>query len=337
MLSTGWRTNMKSVSEVSKIAHVSIRTLHHYDEKSILKPSHVSETGYRYYSSDDIEKLKLITVFKELGLSLKEINSIMNNKDYDEKKVIETQKQMLILKRNRLNYLIKQLDENNKYTDLCFEEHQWELVWDEIYASQGIVQSGVLEPVKNFVDMLKENRVEHVLDLGCGTGRNTVYMAQKGLRVTATDISEKGLDLTYKKAKKLGCDIKTSRHDMRNMPFKENTFDAVLCSWVCGHGTHEDMVSQANEMLRVVKPGGMIFVDYPSTEDDLYGIGNEIAKDTFLNNVPGEEKIPHHYSDESEISEIYGEHILTLEPYTYRFNAKGEEHKIEAFVVILKK
>lgn len=81
----------------------------------------------------------------------------------------------------------------------------------------------------------------------------------------------------------------------------------------------------------------MIFVDYPSKKDALYGVGDEIENDTFLNNVPGEEKIPHHYSDEKEIRDIYGEHILTLEPFTYKFSAKGEEYKIEAYVVILRK
>lgn len=45
---------VKTVSEVSKLAHVSVRTLHYYDEKGILTPSHVSETGYRYYSNQDI-------------------------------------------------------------------------------------------------------------------------------------------------------------------------------------------------------------------------------------------------------------------------------------------
>lgn len=328
---------MKSVSEVSKLTQVSVRTLHYYDEKGILIPSYVSDTGYRYYSDEDINKLRLISVFKELGLTLNEINQIMRDNDYDEKKVIETQRQMLVLKRDRLNHIIEQLSENNQYQDLSFEEHRWELVWDEIYSTQGVVQSDVLEPVKNFVDVLKKNGLKNILDLGCGTGRNTIYMCNRGLQVTATDISEKGLDMTIKKAKRLGYDIKTTRHDMRNMPFKENTFDGVLCSWVSGHGTHEDMVKHANEMLRVVKPGGLIFVDYPSKKDALYGVGDEIEKDTFLNNVPGEEKIPHHYSDEKEIRDIYGKRILTLEPYTYSFCAKGEDYKIEAYVVILKK
>jgi len=328
---------MKTVKEVSKLTHVTIRTLHYYDEKGVLKPSHVSETGYRYYSESDIRKLNVINIFKELGLSLADIKRIVTEDQFDEKRVMETQKQMLILKRNRLNYLIGQLDSNNAYDQLNFEEDQWELVWDEIYSKQGVVQSQVLPPVKDFADLLSENNIKNVLDLGCGTGRNTIYLAQRGFKVTATDISKTGLSMTKKKAQKLGYEIKTTCHDMRNMPFKDASFDAILCSWVSGHGTHEDMVAHANEMLRVVKPGGLIFVDYPSKEDALYGLGDEIEKDTFLNNVPGEEKIPHHYSDEEEIRNIYQEHVTSLQPYTYVFQANDTEHKIEAYIVTIKK
>ncbi len=211
---------MKTISEVSKLAHVSVRTLHYYCEKGILKASYVSESGYRYYSEMDIRKLHQIVIFKELGLSLKEITHIMTDNQFDEDKVFLTQKQMLILKRNKLNNIIEQLDSNGSYEDLCFEEQQWELVWDDIYSSQGIVQADVLTPVKDFVNVLKEKKAEHILDLGCGTGRNTIYLAQQGFKVTATDISEKGLEITSKKAKKLGFDITTTRHDMRNIPFK---------------------------------------------------------------------------------------------------------------------
>ncbi len=90
-------------------------------------------------------------------------------------------------------------------------------------------------------------------------------------------------------------------------------------------------------MLRVVKPGGLVFVDYPSKKDALYGVGDEIEKDTFLNNVPGEEKIPHHYSDVDEIRGIYDKNIMSLEEYTYEFVANKKKHEIEAYLVVLEK
>lgn len=303
----------------------------------MLKPTYVNESNYRYYSDDDIGKLSQIIIFKELGLKLKEIKTIMTALNFDEEKVISAQKRMLELKKNRIVHLINELELKKSYKNLNFEEQEWEMVWEEIYSKQGEVQKGILKPVVDYVDLLKKNDVRHVLDLGCGTGRNAIYLLKNGFDVTATDISETGLQVTEKKARKLGYDIKTNRHDMRKMPFKDNTFDAILCSWVCGHGTHKDMVEHSLEMIRVVKSGGLIFVDYPSKMDKMYGVGDEIEKDTFLNNMPGEEKIPHHYSDEIEIRDIYRNHIKNLEPYTYCYSVKDVEYEIEAYIVILRK
>ena len=63
---------MKTVNEIAQLAHVSVRTLHHYDAIGLLKPTQITEAGYRLYDDAAIEKLYMILVFRELGLSLKE-------------------------------------------------------------------------------------------------------------------------------------------------------------------------------------------------------------------------------------------------------------------------
>ena len=94
----------------------------------------------------------------------------------------------------------------------------------------------------------------------------------------------------------------------------------------------------ALEMLRVVKQNGIIFVDYPSTEDNMYGIGREIEANTFLDNMPGEEKIPHHYSDKQEIDKIYEGYRKEIKPYTYSFYDRwNNEHHIKAYVCTIEK
>lgn len=82
---------MKTVKEVSSLTGVSIRTLHHYDAIDLLKPTQVTEAGYRLYDDAAIEKLCMILVFRELGLSLKEITGILNAPDYDRNRVLEQQ------------------------------------------------------------------------------------------------------------------------------------------------------------------------------------------------------------------------------------------------------
>ena len=82
---------MKTVKEVSKLSGVSIRTLHHYDAIGLLKPTQVTEAGYRLYDDAALEKLSMILVFRELGLSLKEIGDILHAPDFDRNRVLEKQ------------------------------------------------------------------------------------------------------------------------------------------------------------------------------------------------------------------------------------------------------
>ena len=86
---------MKTVRQVSQLTGVSIRALHHYDAIGLLKPTQVTDAGYRLYDDAEIERLYMILVFRELGLSLKEIRSILNAPDYDRNRVLEQQIQIM--------------------------------------------------------------------------------------------------------------------------------------------------------------------------------------------------------------------------------------------------
>lgn len=82
---------MKTVKEVSKLIGISVRTLHHYDTINLLKPTRVTGAGYRLYDEDAVEKLYMILLFRELGLSLKEIADILYAPDYDRNRCLEKQ------------------------------------------------------------------------------------------------------------------------------------------------------------------------------------------------------------------------------------------------------
>lgn len=98
---------MKTVKEVSKITGVSIRTLRYYDEIGLLKPTEITEKGYRLYDNKALEKLQEIMFFRELEIPLVEIKKIMDNPDYDKEQVLSVQKSLLEQKRNRLNGIIE--------------------------------------------------------------------------------------------------------------------------------------------------------------------------------------------------------------------------------------
>jgi len=97
---------MKTVQEIAKLAHVSVRTLHHYDAIGLLKPTEITEAGYRLYDDAALERLYLILLFRELEFPLKEIQGILDAPDFDRNRILEQQVQMLKAKANHLQTLI---------------------------------------------------------------------------------------------------------------------------------------------------------------------------------------------------------------------------------------
>lgn len=94
-------------NEVAKLTGITVRTLQYYDKIGLLKPSETSDIGYRTYHKKDLEALQQILFFRELDFSLAEIKEIMENPNYDRNDALEHQKQLLIMKRDRLNEIIE--------------------------------------------------------------------------------------------------------------------------------------------------------------------------------------------------------------------------------------
>jgi DNA-binding transcriptional MerR regulator len=73
---------MLRIGDFSRLARVTIKTLHHYDEAGLLRPAHVDlQTGYRYYTADQLEDLQRILLLKDLGFSLEQIRLALRDED----------------------------------------------------------------------------------------------------------------------------------------------------------------------------------------------------------------------------------------------------------------
>ena len=93
---------MKTVNQIAKQTGVSVRTLHHYDAIGLLKPTEITEAGYRLYDADALERLYLIIVYRELGFSLKKIAELLNAPDFDRNQALEEQIALLEEKREQI-------------------------------------------------------------------------------------------------------------------------------------------------------------------------------------------------------------------------------------------
>jgi len=97
---------MRTVTEIAKLTGVSVRTLHHYDAIGLLKPTQITEAGYRLYDEAALERLYLILLFREIGFPLKEIQGILDAPDYDRNRVLEQQVELLKAKVSHLQNCI---------------------------------------------------------------------------------------------------------------------------------------------------------------------------------------------------------------------------------------
>jgi ubiquinone/menaquinone biosynthesis C-methylase UbiE len=106
----------------------------------------------------------------------------------------------------------------------------------------------MLEPVKN----------KKILDACCGTGRYSIKLAKKGAIVTGIDFSKNMLNIAKNKAKKQDLDINFKIGNVLNLPFKNNSFDIVICALALSHV--KNLKKALFELNRVLKKNGILII-----------------------------------------------------------------------------
>lgn len=84
-----------TVGEVSKIAKVSVRALHHWDEIGLVVPSRRSPKGYRLYTDDDLDRLQQVLFFRELGFRLEDIVATLADPAFDRREALRSHRELL--------------------------------------------------------------------------------------------------------------------------------------------------------------------------------------------------------------------------------------------------
>ena len=157
---------MKTVKEVSKLTGVSVRTLHHYDATGVLKPTRVTEAGYRLYDDAALERLYLILVFREIGFPLKDIRGILDAPDFDRNRVIEQQIELLQKKVDRLKNRIN-LAKGIKVTGVRFLEFEgFDVNKIDDYAAQAKTLFGKSDAYKEFTQKSASRSAQQEKALG---------------------------------------------------------------------------------------------------------------------------------------------------------------------------
>jgi DNA-binding transcriptional MerR regulator len=153
-----------SINQLAKLSGVTVRTLRFYDEIGLLKPGYVAESGYRYYGEKELLLLQQILFFRELGIELKQIQTIMGKGDFDRltalymhKKVlggeVERMKTLLSTIDNTISHLQGNIIMDDKELFLGLKPEQQEKYKD--YLGQKGVKEFFLDAYRYFVESVR--------------------------------------------------------------------------------------------------------------------------------------------------------------------------------------
>jgi 2-polyprenyl-3-methyl-5-hydroxy-6-metoxy-1,4-benzoquinol methylase len=132
--------------------------------------------------------------------------------------------------------------------------------WDKIH-KEWKHMSEVDESMPEIAALFQEHNVKRVLDLGCGSGRHTIYLAQKGFDVYGIDISEQGIKKAKETMQNIGLSATlTTGSIFGELPYNDNFFDSIISIRVLHHGRIENIRKAIKEIERVVTPNGFVFV-----------------------------------------------------------------------------
>ena len=175
-----------------------------------------------------------------------------------------------------------------------------------------------LEPsisAKKALNFLKEKKINNIIELGAGLGRDSIFFAKNNIKIQALDYSSSGIEIINHKIKKdnLSNYISTKLFDVREkLPFKDNSIDACYSHMLyCMALTTKDLEKLNNEIHRILKPNGLNIYTVRHINDGDYKNGKHIGEDLYENDG----FIVHYFSEEKVNSLLNGFKNITLEKF----------------------
>ena len=175
-----------------------------------------------------------------------------------------------------------------------------------------------LEPsisAKKALNFLKEKKINNIIELGAGLGRDSIFFAKNNITIQALDYSSSGIEIINHKIKKnnLSNYISTKLFDVREkLPFKDNSVDACYSHMLyCMALTTKDLEKLNNEIHRILKPNGLNIYTVRHTNDGDYKNGKHLGEDLYENDG----FIVHYFSQEKVNSLLNGFKNITLEKF----------------------
>jgi len=186
--------------------------------------------------------------------------------------------------------------------------------WDAIFSEKGKVFIEPHPEMGRIINIFNEREVKRILDLGCGTGRHLIFLSKKGFEVYGMDASPKALEIAQEwlKEENLEVEVLLNRMEYR-FPYDDNFFDAIISIQVIHHNLMKDIIFTVNEISRILKPKGLIYITFPKLEGtsrlEEWEL-KEIEKGTYIPQAGKEKGLPHHFFTIDEIHQVFSSYDL---------------------------
>ena len=175
-----------------------------------------------------------------------------------------------------------------------------------------------LEPslsAKKALKLFQEKKIDKIIEIGAGLGRDTIFFAKNLIRTTALDYSSSGIKAINQKTNKenLSNYISTKLFDVREkLPFEDNSIEACYSHMLyCMALTTNDLEKLNNEIQRILKPGGINVYTVRHKNDGDFKRGVHVGEDLYENDG----FIVHYFSEEKVNSLLKGFKNISIDKF----------------------
>ncbi|MEQ1663761.1 MAG: class I SAM-dependent methyltransferase [Bdellovibrionales bacterium] len=156
----------------------------------------------------------------------------------------------------------------HEYWDEAYRDKLFLSQWDYKYPSQELIGA---------LTTLKFETNSNALDLGCGGGRDAVYLAQNGFTVTGIDLSPEAISIAAHRAAETNLKISWLVANALALPFSNQSFDLVTDRACFHHIPDCDRPKYVHEVTRILKPGGYLIIRGSrfTKEDSFYEVSEK--------------------------------------------------------------
>jgi DNA-binding transcriptional MerR regulator len=235
-----------TVGRVAELTGVTIRTLHHYDEIGLLRPSARTVAGYRAYSADDVERLREVLAYRRLGFGLREIADLVDDPATDAVAHLRRLRGLLLEQRDRAAAMVTAIDRELQARARGIPttpEEQLKMFGAQLYDAIGSAYPATRRTEPRIATRIWEalGDARTVLNVGAGTGS----YEPPDRDVTAVEPS------AVMRAQRPADAAPCVAAGAENLPFADQSFDAAMAVSTVHHWP--DPVAGLREMKRVAR------------------------------------------------------------------------------------